>query len=243
MTAHPAPESGGTRSRGPRGPWVAVIPQRDITSAKSRLLLRPEARQAVVRAMFRDTVSAVRAASQVEAVLVVVDRIQDAAHVRSPGVVPLVLPGTPGMNAALREGGRRAREWWPRCRLAGLPADLPSLRSEDLDVALKVAGRHERTFVADRRREGTSLLTASEGVDLDPEFGERSRLAHLGSGAVETLDPNIESLRRDVDDLDDLLDAALGHPGAALGAVLRSLGHPFDRMSARQRSGSSSVAP
>lgn len=157
---------------GCRGPWVAVIPQRDITSAKSRLLLRPEARQAVVRAMFRDTVSAVQAASRVQAVVVVVDRIQDAAHVRSPGVVPLILPDTRGINDALREGGRRARELWPECRLAGLPADLPSLRSEDLDVALSVAGRHARTFVADRRREGTSLLTAAEGIDLDPQFGD-----------------------------------------------------------------------
>ena len=225
-----------------RGPWVAVIPQRDITSAKSRLLLRPEARQAVVRAMFRDTVSAVRAASQVQAVIVVVDRIQDAAHVRLPGVVPLILPDTRGMNDALREGGRRARELWPRCRLAALPADLPSLRSEDLDVALNVAGRHERTFVADRRREGTSLLTATEGVDLDPKFGGPSRREHLASGAVETLDPDIESLRRDVDDLDDLLDAATGDPGAALRAVLRSLGHPFDPASARQQFDYYSVA-
>ncbi|MFC9551549.1 2-phospho-L-lactate guanylyltransferase [Rhodococcus sp. NPDC056960] len=228
-----APRS-ASAGRGPRGPWVAVIPQRDITSAKSRLLLRPEARQAVVRAMFRDTVSAVLASSQVEAVLVVVDRIQDAAHVRSPEVVPLVAPDTGGLNAALYEGGRRARELWPRCRLAGLPADLPSLRSEDLDVALKVAGRHERTFVADWRREGTSLLTASEGVDLAPKFGRRSRLAHLDSGAVETLDSNIESLRRDVDDIDDLLDAAVRRPGSTLSAVLRSLGHPFEWEPARR---------
>ncbi|WP_237737199.1 MULTISPECIES: 2-phospho-L-lactate guanylyltransferase [Rhodococcus] len=213
---------------------MAVIPQRDITSAKSRLLLRPEARQAVVRAMFRDTVSAVQAASRVQAVVVVVDRIQDAAHVRSPGVVPLILPDTRGINDALREGGRRARELWPECRLAGLPADLPSLRSEDLDVALSVAGRHARTFVADRRREGTSLLTAAEGIDLDPQFGGPSRRAHLASGAVETLVPDIESLRRDVDDLDDLQDAAMGETGAALRAVLGSLGHPFDSTSERQ---------
>ncbi|WAM12192.1 MULTISPECIES: 2-phospho-L-lactate guanylyltransferase [Rhodococcus] len=225
---------GASLGRGSRGSWVAVIPQRDITSAKSRLLLRPEARQAVVRAMFRDTVSAVLASSQVEAVLVVVDRIQDAAHVGSPEVAALVAPDTGGMNAALCEGGRRARELWPRCRLAGMPADLPSLRSEDLDVALKVAARHERTFVADWRREGTSLLTAREGVDLAPKFGRRSRLAHLDSGAVETLDSNIESLRRDVDDIDDLLDAAVRRPGATLSGVLRSLGHPFESEPSRR---------
>lgn len=241
MSAVSVARNGETRGRR-RGPWVAVIPQRDITSAKSRLLLRPEARQAVVRALFHDTVSAVRAASRIHAVVVVVDRIQDAAHVQSPGVVPLVLLETRGMNDALRGGAHRARELWPHCRLAGLPADLPSLRSEDLDVALKVAGRHERTFVADRQRKGTSLLTAAEGIDLNPKYGGHSRRAHLGSGAIETLDPNIESLRRDVDDLDDLLDAAMGRPGAALSGVLRSLGYPFDLRTARQRFATSAVA-
>ncbi|WP_019929610.1 2-phospho-L-lactate guanylyltransferase [Nocardia sp. BMG111209] len=222
----------------PPGTWVAVVPQRDITSAKSRLLLRPHTRQAVVRAMFRDTVAAIRAASQVRAVVVVVDRVQDAvevsapdvvdrfrdaAEVLAPDVVPLLVPDARGLNEAVRAGARRARELWPDSPLAVLPADLPFLRGVDLDRALSAAARHERAFVADRHRVGTTLLTAIGGADPDPRFGERSRRAHLNSGAVEIDCPGIESLRRDVDDLADLLDVATTRPGPALRATLRTL--------------------
>lgn len=106
--------------------------------------------------------------------------------------------------------------------MAAMPADLPGVRSVELDAALGVATFHHRTFVADRHRTGTTLLTARAGHDLDPRFGPASSRAHLKSGAWENRDRNLASLQHDIDNLQDL--AALADLGGtrALGPHMQA---------------------
>ena len=88
-------------------------------------------------------------------------------------------------------------------------AALRAVRARDLDAALGRAAADAPSFVADAAGVGTTLYTAPYTL-FDPRFGPGSRLAHLDTGAEE-IGGALPSLRRDVDDLDDLQEAlALG---------------------------------
>jgi 2-phospho-L-lactate/phosphoenolpyruvate guanylyltransferase len=206
------------------GPWVVVVAQKRLDVAKSRLQLAGLARESVARAMFQDTVLAARGASLVHAIVVVADRGCDSQLVQATDVVPLVRQ-LPDLNAALRAGAELGRAGFLGCHVAAMTADLPGLRSSELDQALQEAARHERSFVADRHRRGTTLLTARAGAELEPRFGPGSRHAHQLSGAHEISDGELDSLRHDVDDLHDLTDlVATLTPGPHLRATLDALG-------------------
>jgi 2-phospho-L-lactate/phosphoenolpyruvate guanylyltransferase len=111
--------------------------------------------------------------------------------------------------------------------LSGLGAlvlpDEPALGAAELGRALAEAARAKEAFVADAAGTGTTLYTAAPGVAFSPRFGPGSREAHRSAGAVELLLPGLDGLRRDVDTIDDLHDAArigLGpHTSAAAGTL------------------------
>jgi len=89
-----------------------------------------------------------------------------------------------------------------------MAADLPALGAAELGRALAEAAQAKQAFVADAAGTGTTLYTATPGVAFSPRFGPGSRDAHRSAGAVELLLPGIDGLRRDVDTIDDLHDAA-----------------------------------
>ena len=104
-----------------------------------------------------------------------------------------------------------------------MAADLPALGAAELARALGEAAHARQAFVADTAGTGTTLYTAGPGVVFSPRFGPGSREAHRSAGAVELLLPGLDGLRRDVDTIADLRDAArigLGpHTSAAAGAL------------------------
>lgn len=104
-----------------------------------------------------------------------------------------------------------------------MAADLPALSAAELALALGEAAQARQAFVADAAGTGTTLYAAGPGVAFSPRFGPGSREAHRSAGAVELLLPGLDGLRRDVDTIADLRDAArigLGpHTSAAADAL------------------------
>ncbi|TDC30163.1 2-phospho-L-lactate guanylyltransferase [Micromonospora sp. 15K316] len=198
--------------------WAVVVPVKPLTVAKSRLrgALPGVPHEELALALAADTVRAARACPLVADVLLVTDDARVGAVARELGA--RVLPDLPaaGLNAAFRYGAEAAGTGW----VAGLTADLPALRPAELADALRAAqdGPTARRYVADAPGDGTVLLTAPPGVDLEPRFGLRSAAAHAASGALP-LTGEWPSLRRDVDRPADLAAAArlgLGPRTAAL---------------------------
>ncbi|MBY8876213.1 2-phospho-L-lactate guanylyltransferase [Actinacidiphila acidipaludis] len=198
------------------GDWVVVVPQKDFRQAKSRMELDPRDRQAVARALLRDTVTAARAASGVAEVVVVLDRRRDVEAVDDLGVRHVLAAGS-GLNEALRQGERAARTRRPGCAVAALPADLPFVEPAVLGRALAYAQAHDRAFLADAEGHGTTLLTARPGQELRPFYGVGSRAAHRRSGAVELVERDLAPLRFDVDRLAHLrlVSPLVNHPNLA----------------------------
>ena len=214
-----------------RAPVGLVVPVKPLPVAKTRLrgaadggvgALTAHTRLALALAM--DTVAAARAAHRVDAVVVISSDPAVAMELGALGAEVVTDPAR-GLNGALRRGAQVVRERLQDPVVGALQADLPALRPGELDAALGAArtlfddGAHH-AFCADEPGDGTTLLLAAPGVELDPHFGRGSAAAHAGHGAVP-LTGHWPGLRRDVDTSDDLGRAAELGVGLRTAAALR----------------------
>ncbi len=192
-------------------PVTLLVPVKDGAATKTRLEVGADRRE-LMRAFARDAVAAARESSLADVVVVGDPSLADL------GVPVLPDAGAGDLNAALRSAAAGLPAGGP---VAVMLADLPCLRSSELDEGLAAALRHGgRCFVADSAGTGTTLLVAASG-DLDPRFGVDSARRHLESGAHALTDP-LPTLRQDVDTAEDLERALLLGVGPATTALLAS---------------------
>ncbi|CAL9421945.1 2-phospho-L-lactate guanylyltransferase [Streptomyces sp. enrichment culture] len=193
--------------------WTLVVPLKPLPQAKSRLAdtaddgLRP----GLALAFAQDTVAAALGCPAVRDVVVVTNDALAARELAALGAG--TVPDLPraGLNAALVHGATVVGAARPAASVAALNADLPALRPAELARVLDAAARFPRSFLADSAGLGTTLLAASRGRELRPQFGVGSRALHRASGAVELTLDAVDSVRQDVDTGGDLRAAlALG---------------------------------
>lgn len=208
--------------------WVVVVPVKRGEIAKSRLTeVTPEQRAALARAFPADCVEAALVTDVVCRALVITDDALAAATLTDLGAEVISDAPDAGINPALVHAQEHVRRHYGDRSLVVLSGDLPALRPDELSVALGRAASHPRSCLADHAGDGTTLLTARHGVDLQPGFGAGSRARHVSDGAVD-LDPTgLSSLRRDVDTWTDLLDAVRQGVGRHTRTVLETHDLPF----------------
>ena len=194
-----------------RGGWCLVVPVKLLRLAKSRLSTDPEVRAALALAFAADTVAAALAAPSVVEVVVVTDDPTAAALVRALGAQVVSDEPDAGLNPALRHGAAHATARHPECGVGALSADLPALKSRDLENALQRAATVGTAVVPDVDGTGTTAYFVTAGRKFDPAFGRESLKAHIDAGARPLPVADLPSLRRDVDTRLDLNAAfALG---------------------------------
>jgi 2-phospho-L-lactate guanylyltransferase len=199
--------------------YAVLVPVKPPAVGKSRLQgLGPHARRALAEAFVHDTVGACLAASSVARVLVVTDDVRLSTELAGLGAAAIPDGVSGDLNGTLRQAAAEALRRWPGLRPVAVCADLPALRSTDLDATLARAAGPHPAFVADAAGLGTTLYVAAPD-EFDPRFGPGSREAHLDAGARE-LDDAPPSVRRDVDDLDDLRAAIALGVGSRTAAVV-----------------------
>lgn len=183
--------------------YSLLIPVKDGGSAKTRLGVGEDGQRGRLMAAFaRDSILAARGCEAVE-VFVVGDGAGLSELVGDLAVAVLPDEGEGDLNRALERAYARVARTGRG--VAVMLADLPCLRTSDLDQAFAMVSG--RSFVADADGTGTTLLVSPAGEDLDPRFGIGSAAAHRASGAAE-IGRTLTSLRRDVDTTADL-EAAL----------------------------------
>jgi len=204
---------------------VVLLPVKPPASGKSRLSdLTDAQRRALAGAFALDTAVACLTASRVARVLVTTDDTAFAGRLGDLGCETVPDGDTRGLNAVLRQAAAEAARRWPDLRPVALCADLPALRSGDLDDALATVDAlppDAAAFVSDAEGTGTTLYSAPS-VAFDPRFGFRSRAAHVDAG-VRELAGGWPTLRHDVDDTDGLRAAVGLGVGAATARVLTGL--------------------
>lgn len=199
-------------------PWRVVVPVKRAESAKRRLTPPPPlTRVELARAMARDTVEAVCAAVGGAQVVVVTSDHVTARVATSLGAV-VVPDSSGGLNAAVGGGLAHARREQPDAYVAVVLGDLPALQPSDLQAGLTACAGYDRAVVPDADGTGTVLLTAAPGRSLHPRFGTGSAARHAED--ARRLDLDLPRLRRDVDDVDSLAQAALLGVGRHTAALL-----------------------
>jgi 2-phospho-L-lactate/phosphoenolpyruvate guanylyltransferase len=211
-----------------RQQYAVVVPVKPPARGKSRLVGLPEERRRQLAAAFAlDTVAACLAADRVATVLAVTDDASFSARLAALGCAAIPDGVSGDLNGSLVLAAAEAARRWPGLLPVAVCADLPALRSAELDEALASAV-DRGSFVADASGRGTTLYGAALS-SFTPRFGPGSSAAHLAAGARE-IDGALPSLRRDVDDLDDLEAAlALGvgpHTAALVARPERDDGGP-----------------
>ena len=188
--------------------WAIVVPVKRLAVAKTRLVLDRDVRMDLALAMAADTIRAASEAALVEVVVAVCDDEDAVDLLREAGAV--VVPDEPdaGLNPALAHGA--SVDVVPiGVGVAAVAADLPALRSDELDALLARANAHAAVVVADASGTGTTVLAAASREAFRPSFGPDSRARHVSDGAVDLTEVAGVTLRRDVDTIDDLADAIL----------------------------------
>jgi 2-phospho-L-lactate guanylyltransferase len=189
--------------------WSLVVPVKVLARAKSRLAAAAGPHRAeLALAVAADTVAAALRCDRVGEVIVVTDDPLAASELDALGA--RIVPDEPdgGLNPALAYGAGLARTAAsPRPGVGALSADLPALRPAELGRVLDAAARVPTAFVPDAIDVGTTLYTARPDAAFAPAFGSGSRLRHRAAGAYELALPDVASVRRDVDTLDDLREA------------------------------------
>ncbi|MGH3865315.1 MAG: 2-phospho-L-lactate guanylyltransferase [Pseudonocardiaceae bacterium] len=209
-----------------------LIPVKPLARAKTRLRGAadggagcPEAHARLVLALARDTLAAAAGAAVVRRRVTICSDEQVCIALAGDGVQ--VIPDEPatGLNPALRYGEALLRTADPTTTVGVLPADLPALRPDELDRAVRHGlATGGRAFCTDRMGTGTTLLLAPPGQPLEPRFGVGSAAAHRDSGARE-LSGFWPGLRCDVDTAADLAIARELGLGQFTRTALSTLSH------------------
>lgn len=204
-------------------PVVLLVPVQALARAKSRLRGAHVDHDGLVLAIVHDTVSAAMAAEQVVHTVVVSDDALAISLAEDLGAAACS-PATGSLNGDLGVAADLARRRFARATIAALPADLPALRTDDLEAAIRAAGGR-RGFVPDRHGSGTTLLLSGHGLPLDPRYGRASGTRHAASGACPLAGPWV-SLAYDVDTPTDLAGAAALGLGGRTGALMSKHRNP-----------------
>ena len=188
-----------------------LLPMKPLTRAKTRLLGAadggfgaPGAHARLVLALARDTFAAATEAPVVRRAVAICSDAAVRRALAADGVETIPDEPAAGLNSALRYGEVLLRTADPAATVAALPADLPALRPQELDRAIRDAvATGGRAFCTDQAGTGTTLLLAPRGQALEPCFGTGSADAHRASGSRE-LSGRWPGLRCDVDTAADL---------------------------------------
>lgn len=184
--------------------YGVVVPVKPPAVAKSRLAgLGDDVRRDLCEAFAVDTITAVSDCKLVKTVLVVTDDAALASALADLGVRVIPDGVSNDLNVSLELGAAELHRQFPELALAAVFADLPAVRPDELEVALRTATPGGMSFVADAAGVGTTTVMAPSLELFRPRFGPRSRRAHLDVGAHEILAP-VPGLRQDVDTPEDL---------------------------------------
>ena len=195
----------------PASRYAVLVPVKPPAVGKSRLagLGDGTSRRRLAESFAQDTVLACLRADKVDQVLVVTDDAQFSYVLSALGCTAIPDGVAGDLNGTLRQAAAEARRRWPELVPVAVCADLPALRSEDLDEVLGSLATGRPSFVPDAAGVGTTVYVGAYD-EFDPHFGPDSRAAHLAAGAWELI-TSPASVRRDVDDPADLAEAvALG---------------------------------
>lgn len=193
--------------------WSVFLPLKDLSTGKSRLNVPLEAdRIALIKAMACDLIDALLTVKNVASITIVgVNHLELGvrADARLSSYIPEAISG---INSDLSHAIGNSK------MIAAILPDLPAVTSKEIALALELAEGHIQSYIPDFTDIGTTAYFSTDREHFSPQFGENSARSHSMNGADQLSHPTFWGIRRDCDDLDDLLEI----PPSALGFATRS---------------------
>jgi 2-phospho-L-lactate guanylyltransferase len=198
----------------------AIVPVKPLRRAKSRLsdVLSREDRLELSQQMLTHTLEVLSEIPSIERTLVVSRDSRALSLARKLGARTVTERGSPQLNRALIRATLVARRYGVSGVLV-LPADLPLLTRQDVELLIEKASDPPVVVIApDRRGSGTNALLSSPPGLIEYAFGPQSFPSHVerakkAGARLEICE--LPSLALDVDLPDDLAHLQAGN-GAAL---------------------------
>ena len=191
--------------------WV-IVPVKRLTAAKSRLspVFPARQRRLVARSLLIHTLKTLRGLKRIEGILVVSKDPTVRSIAGKYGAVFVREGDCDGLNRALTRAADEAVRLGAEAVMV-LPADLPRLRTRDLEQAMQLANLAPFAVIApDRPERGTNFLFVSPPGILKFSFGERSFQKHVRAArrsGVEAAICRRPDLAHDVDRPEDLSES------------------------------------
>jgi len=158
----------------------AIVPVKPLRRGKSRLAgtLTEDARTELNRALLQHTLETLSELKEVDEVLVVSRDPNALTIARNHGARTVQEDGQPHLNTALKRATVVAQVYATRGVLI-LPADLPLITREDIQVLLDRAVKPPVVVIApDRHGKGTNALLIAPAGLIEYDFGENSFQRH-----------------------------------------------------------------
>ena len=158
----------------------AIVPVKPLRRGKSRLAgtLSEDERTQLNKALLQHTLETLSGLKEVDKVLVVSRDPNALTIAREHGARTVQEDGQPHLNTALKRATVVAQVYATRGVLI-LPADLPLVSRDDIQVLLDRAAKPPVVVIApDRRGRGTNALLISPAGLIEYDFGENSFQRH-----------------------------------------------------------------
>jgi 2-phospho-L-lactate guanylyltransferase len=187
----------------------AIVPVKPLRRGKSRLagVLSEEERTQLNHSMLANTLKVLSQVPELDHTLVISRDPAALALARDYGAKTLQEDGSPQLNTALRRATAVAQAYANEGILI-LPADLPLLKTEDIQLLISQAGRPPVVVIGpDRRGTGTNALLVSPAGVIDYSFGPGSFQRHCDRATkfcVRLEVCNLPSIALDLDIPEDL---------------------------------------
>lgn len=187
----------------------AIVPVKPLRRGKSRLasVLSEDERTELNRSMLVNTIKTLKAVPEIDMILVVSRDPAALALAREYDARTVLEDGSPELNTALRRASKVAQAY-QAMEILVIPADLPLVKPEDIQLFLKHSGNPPEVIIApDRRKDGTNALFINPADLIEFKYGKNSFNIHLdlakkANARVEVVD--MDSIALDLDLPEDL---------------------------------------
>ncbi len=189
-------------------PTWAIIPVKRLSEAKSSLsaVLAPEQRRRLVLSMLADVLGAVHQAPSIANTIVVSPDERVLSFARLHGAEGVAEPSL-GLNEALKLAIRHAISKGVDSVLI-LPADLPLLKSVDVENLIAAASAPKDVMIAPSKAKGTNALFLRPPDFINLRFGGESFPLHVKEASQAGVRPRVyrsTTVALDIDGPEDLL--------------------------------------
>ncbi len=208
-----------TSNQRPR--WNILLPIKVLTKGKSRFkTLSDEDKIELIKAMANDVIDELILVPAIELITIIgIDhrRLGERTQAKIQSIVP---DPALGINIDILSLHRVSEH------TAVLLPDLPSLKADEVALALTLAGNHDQSFISDRSGLGTTMYLSTKKESFHPRFGAQSAREYAENSAVELTSSEFIGIKHDCDNLSDLLNLSLPTLGPATRAFVQHWDFP-----------------